>query len=79
MFLQNVGGTFPWPHLVVSSGSPTPSTVTPEKEPSYEEPPAQRGTPVAHLEAAALLLGPPQRCSPYPPPDLFFSISLTTT
>lgn len=32
MFLENVAGTFPWQHLVVSSGGPTPSTVTPEQE-----------------------------------------------
>lgn len=32
MFLENVGGTFPWQHLVVSSAGPTPSTVTPEQE-----------------------------------------------
>lgn len=41
MFLENVGGTFPGPHLVVSSGSPTPSTLTLEQDPRAELPPAQ--------------------------------------
>lgn len=35
LFLENVGGTFPWQHLVISSGSPTPSTVTPAQEQIY--------------------------------------------
>lgn len=37
MFQQKAGGTFPRPHLVVSSGSPTPSPVAPEQEPVLSE------------------------------------------
>jgi hypothetical protein len=57
MFLQNVGGTFPWPHLVVSSASPTPTTVRSKQELS-SLPPAQKDSPDGNMAAVVLTAGP---------------------
>lgn len=61
MFLENVGGTFPGPHLVVSSGGPTPSTVTPELKSASR---SHRHT-CCDRQPEALPLGPAQSCYPW--------------